>query len=261
MDAHCAIVVACMSRVRSAGVSARPNMTASSSRRANEAPAAPSEPRRTAGGSVKSSSGTLPGRRGYRPARAPRSGLARSNRAASQHGVPGHARTRLTPRQAQRLLGPGEDICVRVLNTLAQREILRVDVNGALVLDGVLDAAKPEIVICEPLPNGRLRMIGADFLVFAEDWHRGTAATPELTGQLLHLIDSHQSLRAARLLHAARVGVEAEPGRGIRELAHERVVRRVHARRSPAPVGEGMLQRVTADRRAAPRRVPMPLRG
>lgn len=63
-------------------------------------------------------------------------------------------------------------------------------VNLPLVLDGVLDAAKPEIVIYEPLPNGRLRMIGADFLVFAEDWHQSTGATPELMGQLLHLIES-----------------------------------------------------------------------
>jgi hypothetical protein len=30
-------------------------------------------------------------------------------------------------------------------------------VNLPLVLDGVLDAAKPEIIIYEPLPNGRLK--------------------------------------------------------------------------------------------------------
>ena len=63
-------------------------------------------------------------------------------------------------------------------------------VNLPLVLDGVLDTAKPEIIIYEPLPNGRLRMIGADFLVFAEDWHKNNAATPELMGQLLHLFES-----------------------------------------------------------------------
>ena len=63
-------------------------------------------------------------------------------------------------------------------------------VNLPLVLDGVLDAAKPEIIIYEPLPNGRLKMTGADFLIFAEDWHRNNAATPELQGQLLHLFES-----------------------------------------------------------------------
>jgi len=63
-------------------------------------------------------------------------------------------------------------------------------VNLPLVLDGVLDPAKPEIIIYEPLPNGRLQMTGADFLVFAADWHASTAATPELQGQLLHLFES-----------------------------------------------------------------------
>lgn len=63
-------------------------------------------------------------------------------------------------------------------------------VNLPLVLDGVLDPSKPEIIIYEPLPNGRLRMTGADFLVFAADWHARTAATPELQGQLLHLFES-----------------------------------------------------------------------
>jgi hypothetical protein len=63
-------------------------------------------------------------------------------------------------------------------------------VNLPLVLDGVLDPAKPEIIIYEPLPNGRLKMTGADFLVFAADWHANNAATPELMGQLLHLFES-----------------------------------------------------------------------
>jgi hypothetical protein len=63
-------------------------------------------------------------------------------------------------------------------------------VNMDLVLDGVLDPRKPEIVIYEPLPNGGRRLIGADFLVFAEAWHAGNTATPELGGQLMHLIES-----------------------------------------------------------------------
>ena len=63
-------------------------------------------------------------------------------------------------------------------------------VNLPLVLDGVLDPSKPEIIIYEPLPNGRLKMTGADFLVFAADWHKSNAATPELQGQLLHLFES-----------------------------------------------------------------------
>ena len=63
-------------------------------------------------------------------------------------------------------------------------------VNLALVGDGQLDPARPEIVIYEPLPDGQVRLIGADFLVFAADWHKANQPTPELGGQLMHLIQS-----------------------------------------------------------------------
>lgn len=62
-------------------------------------------------------------------------------------------------------------------------------VNLALVADGELDAARPEIVIYEPLPDGRLRLLGADYLVFADAWHATRTATPQLMGQLLHLFE------------------------------------------------------------------------
>jgi hypothetical protein len=63
-------------------------------------------------------------------------------------------------------------------------------VNFPLVLDGVLDPARPEIVIYEPLPNGRLRLVGADYLVLASDWDSKNQSPPELMGQLLHLFES-----------------------------------------------------------------------
>ena len=63
-------------------------------------------------------------------------------------------------------------------------------VNMGLVGDGIVDARRPEIVIYEPLPNGGRRLIGADFLVFAEAWHANNTNTPELNGQLMHLIES-----------------------------------------------------------------------
>ena len=63
-------------------------------------------------------------------------------------------------------------------------------VNMSLVGDGLLDAARPEIVIYEPRPNGRLRLIGADYLVLADDWHANNDAAPELMGQLMHLFPS-----------------------------------------------------------------------
>jgi hypothetical protein len=63
-------------------------------------------------------------------------------------------------------------------------------VNMALVGDGELDATRPEIVIYEPAPNGRLKLIGADFLVFADAWDKKGIGTPQLMGQLLHLFES-----------------------------------------------------------------------
>jgi hypothetical protein len=63
-------------------------------------------------------------------------------------------------------------------------------VNLSLVADGELDPTRPEIVIYEPTPSGRLRLIGADYLVFADAWHKNHQPTPELKGQLLHLFES-----------------------------------------------------------------------
>lgn len=64
-------------------------------------------------------------------------------------------------------------------------------VNLALVADPALDPRRPEIVIYEPRPNGQVRLIGADFLVFKADWDaEHPNETPQLMGQLLHLFDS-----------------------------------------------------------------------
>ena len=63
-------------------------------------------------------------------------------------------------------------------------------VNFPLVLDGELDARHPEIVIYEPLPNGRLHLIGADYLVLADAWHAKHPEPPQLMGQLLHLFEA-----------------------------------------------------------------------
>jgi len=65
-------------------------------------------------------------------------------------------------------------------------------VNMDLVGSGVVDATKPQIVIYEPQSDGHLRLIGADFLVLAEQWdkaHPGQGA-PQLMGQLFHYFES-----------------------------------------------------------------------
>ena len=56
---------------------------------------------------------------------------------------------------------------------------------------GVFDPARPQIVIYEPTPNGRPRLLGADFLVFADAWTaKHPEGPPELMGQLFHLFES-----------------------------------------------------------------------
>ena len=64
-------------------------------------------------------------------------------------------------------------------------------VNLSLVGSGVVDATHPQIVIYEPMPDGHLQLIGADFLVIASDWdkaHPGLGA-PQLMGQLFHYFE------------------------------------------------------------------------
>ena len=63
-------------------------------------------------------------------------------------------------------------------------------VNGALVNSGIIDATHPQIVIYEPSASGRLRLIGADFLVLADSWNAKHSGPPELMGQLFHLFDA-----------------------------------------------------------------------
>ncbi len=63
-------------------------------------------------------------------------------------------------------------------------------VNSSLVNSGVLDASRPQIVIYEPMPDGSLKLIGADYLLIADAWNAKYGAPPELMGQLFHLFPS-----------------------------------------------------------------------
>jgi hypothetical protein len=63
-------------------------------------------------------------------------------------------------------------------------------VNFPLVMDGILDATRPEIVIYEPQPDGRLRLIGADYLVLADAWNASHSGPPQLMGQLFHYFEA-----------------------------------------------------------------------
>jgi hypothetical protein len=56
-------------------------------------------------------------------------------------------------------------------------------VNLALVGDGEIDAARPEIILYEPAGDGRVRLTGADYLVLADAWDKKHTSAPELMGQ------------------------------------------------------------------------------
>jgi hypothetical protein len=64
-------------------------------------------------------------------------------------------------------------------------------VNDTLVGDGIVDATRPQIVLYEALPNGDLKLTGADYLVIADAWDaKHPGKTPELMGQIFHYFES-----------------------------------------------------------------------
>lgn len=56
-------------------------------------------------------------------------------------------------------------------------------VNMPLVMDGQIDAMHPEIILYEPVGNGQVRLVGADYLVLADVWDKTHSSAPELMGQ------------------------------------------------------------------------------
>jgi hypothetical protein len=56
--------------------------------------------------------------------------------------------------------------------------------NGERIGDPGLDAMRPEVLMYEPRPDGSLRLIGAEYLVFQQAWHdAGHVAAPVLLGR------------------------------------------------------------------------------
>jgi hypothetical protein len=63
-------------------------------------------------------------------------------------------------------------------------------VNFPLVADGEIDVTRPEILLYEPLPDGKMQLTGADYLVLAADWDAKHQGPPQLMGQLFHFFES-----------------------------------------------------------------------
>jgi hypothetical protein len=63
-------------------------------------------------------------------------------------------------------------------------------VHNELISDAVLDPLLPEALMYEPESNGRLRLVGLEYIVFQDAWDAEHDAPPALLGQQLHLVSS-----------------------------------------------------------------------
>ena len=63
-------------------------------------------------------------------------------------------------------------------------------VNGALVGDGQVNASKPELVVYEPLANGRERLVAAEYVVFQDAWDANHDEPPSLFGREFELVEA-----------------------------------------------------------------------
>jgi hypothetical protein len=62
-------------------------------------------------------------------------------------------------------------------------------VNGDLVGDGQLDPQRPEALMYEA-KDGRLRLVGVEFIVLADAWNASSPSPPTLLGQSFHYTGS-----------------------------------------------------------------------
>src|SRR2546429_7543256 len=61
-------------------------------------------------------------------------------------------------------------------------------VNGSALGDAVLDPAKPEALVYQPLPNGKLRLVALEYIVFEGAWlEAGNTPAPRPFDQPLKL--------------------------------------------------------------------------
>ncbi|HEY3231433.1 MAG TPA: hypothetical protein VGJ87_19550 [Roseiflexaceae bacterium] len=59
--------------------------------------------------------------------------------------------------------------------------------NGALVGDGALDAMHPEALLYEP-KDGKLQLVGVEYVVIADGWNATHQMPPVLMGQLFNYV-------------------------------------------------------------------------
>lgn len=63
-------------------------------------------------------------------------------------------------------------------------------VAGDVVGDTAFDLSRPEVLVYEPMPKGRSRLVAVEFVVFAEAWAEVSSSPPQLFGRELTLVES-----------------------------------------------------------------------
>jgi len=62
-------------------------------------------------------------------------------------------------------------------------------VNAGLVGDIAVDARKPEALMYEVRPDGKLDLLGVEYVVFKAEWDAANPAPPELFGQEFNVVE------------------------------------------------------------------------
>lgn len=63
-------------------------------------------------------------------------------------------------------------------------------VAGDVVGDAVFDLSRPEVLVYEPTPNGRSKLVAVEFVVFADVWAGVSSSPPRLFGRELALVEA-----------------------------------------------------------------------
>ena len=61
-------------------------------------------------------------------------------------------------------------------------------VRGEIVGDGEINPLTPEALVYQPMPDGRLRLVGVEYVVFKADWDAKHDNWPTIFGQNLKLV-------------------------------------------------------------------------
>jgi hypothetical protein len=64
-------------------------------------------------------------------------------------------------------------------------------VNGVLAGDAVVEAGAPEALMYDVLPNGKLALLGVEYVVFQEAWDAENTDPPALFGETFNLVPEH----------------------------------------------------------------------